>query len=141
MNEDQIKIMVDRFLGWKLPENFNPDGGISFERVRNKNTPWPRKNEPTGTNLLDADQAEAMVRYMVEGIVVDPAEKPSIMQPHQERVVIEKSELDAKIEKLDEFRAGEIFSRLPEEEKDRLNRQLSYMRSYSGVLADRISAF
>lgn len=72
MNDNQIKRMVDRFLGWKLPENFNPDGGISFERVRNKNTPWPRKNEPTGTNLLDADQAEAMVRY----IIAEPSPEP-----------------------------------------------------------------
>lgn len=65
MDETQIKYMVDRFLGWKLPENFNPDGGISFERICNENTPWPRKNEPIGTNLLDATQAEEMVRYMI----------------------------------------------------------------------------
>lgn len=26
MTDDQIKHMVNRFLGWKLPENFNPDG-------------------------------------------------------------------------------------------------------------------
>ncbi len=28
MTEDQIKHMTDRFLGWKLPETFSPDGGI-----------------------------------------------------------------------------------------------------------------
>ena len=63
------------------------------------------------------------------------------MQAHQERVVVEKSELDEKIEKLDAFRAGTIFPTLPEEEQERLNKQLSFMRSYSGVLADRIAAF
>ena len=63
------------------------------------------------------------------------------MQPHQERVVTEKEELDMKIEKLDSFRAGEIFPTLPEDEQDRLNKQLSFMRQYSGVLADRIAAF
>lgn len=68
MNENQIKHMVERFLGWKLPENFCPDGGISFKKMSNENTPWPRKNEPVGTNLLDYTQAEAMVRYMVEGL-------------------------------------------------------------------------
>ena len=37
------------------------------------------------------------------------------MQPHQERVVTEKKELDEKIDKLDTFRAGQIFAGLPEE--------------------------
>ncbi len=56
---------MNRFLQWKLPENFNPDGGIIFKRMRNENTQWPAKNEPVGTNLLDATQAEEMVRYML----------------------------------------------------------------------------
>jgi hypothetical protein len=63
------------------------------------------------------------------------------MEPHQERVVTEKAELDEKIDKLDAFRAGTIFPTLPTEEQDRLNQQLSHMRAYSGVLADRIAAF
>lgn len=63
MNDAQIKHMVDRFLGWRLPENFSPDAGISFER------PFPRPGlMPTGTNLLDATQADAMVRHMLEGL-------------------------------------------------------------------------
>jgi len=69
---DQIKHMVNRFLGWRLPENFNPDGGISFRRMRNEKSPWPANNEPTGTNLLDATQAEEMVRYMVDGLGAPP---------------------------------------------------------------------
>lgn len=32
MTNEQIKYMVDRFLQWKLPENWKPDGGISFEK-------------------------------------------------------------------------------------------------------------
>ena len=64
--DDQIKRMVDRFLGWKLPENFNPDCGISFKKDFNENTPHPMKHEPTGTNLFDASQAEEMIRYMLE---------------------------------------------------------------------------
>lgn len=71
MTEDQIKHMVSRFLGWKLPENFRPDGGVSFERDYNQNTPWPAKHEPSGTNLFDATQAKAMVKHMLEGL---PAE-------------------------------------------------------------------
>ena len=67
-SKSQIKHMVERFLMWKLPENFNPDCGISFKKSYNENTPYPAKHEPVGTNLFDATQAEAMVRYMVEGM-------------------------------------------------------------------------
>ena len=66
--DTQIKRMVDRFLAWKLPENFNPDGGISFKKTVNENTSHERKNDPTGTNLLDALQAEEMVRYLLDGV-------------------------------------------------------------------------
>jgi len=69
MTDEQIKYMVNRFLGWKLPENFNPDGGISFKRINNEHRPeWSYKNEPTGTNLFDYTQAEAMIRHLVDGL-------------------------------------------------------------------------
>lgn len=63
-----IKHMVDRFLGWKLPEDFSPDDGISFKATYNDGTPYVRKHEPVGTNLFSATQAEAMVRYMLAGM-------------------------------------------------------------------------
>lgn len=69
-SEDQIKQMTNRFLGWRLPEDFRPDDGISFEPEFNKE--WnasqgkpPQRRTPTGTNLFNATQAEAMVRYML----------------------------------------------------------------------------
>ncbi|MBY9051665.1 hypothetical protein K7462_30780, partial [Pseudomonas fluorescens] len=68
MTDAQIKYMVDRFLSWKLPADFNPDGGVSFKKTFNDHLPTPSKHEPSGTNLLDATQATAMVRYMIEGI-------------------------------------------------------------------------
>lgn len=68
MTEAQIKHMVDRFLGWHLPENFCPDAGISFKPTFNDHLPQPTKHNPTGTNLFDANQAEAMVRYLIEGM-------------------------------------------------------------------------
>lgn len=63
------------------------------------------------------------------------------MEPHQERVVKEKSELDEKIGKLVPFLKTSIFAGLPEEEKDRLGRQLGIMQQYSDILNERISAF
>lgn len=68
MTEEQIKHMRDRFLGWRLPESFNPDGGISFKPTFNDHLPQPTKREPSGTNLFDATEADAMVRHMIEGM-------------------------------------------------------------------------
>jgi hypothetical protein len=76
MTDQQIKHMVNRFLGWRLPEHFSPDAGISFKPEYNveynasRGKP-PSRYEPIGTNLFDASQAEAMVRYMVEGMPPD----------------------------------------------------------------------
>ncbi len=73
MTDDQIKHMVQRFLMWKLPENFNPDNGISFQPEFNvewnaKQGKPPQRHEPVGTNLLDYTQAEVMVRHMLDGM-------------------------------------------------------------------------
>lgn len=63
MNAAQIKHMVERFLGWELPKNFNPDGGITCKRPNYApNVHWA----PVGTNLFDMEQATAMVEYMLE---------------------------------------------------------------------------
>lgn len=53
-----IDVMVDRFLGWQLPDDFRPDGGVSFSRERNN-------MKPIGTNLLTADQAREMIRHIL----------------------------------------------------------------------------
>lgn len=73
MTDEQIKHMVNRFLGWRLPENFRPDAGISFNPEYNSDFNRlhglpPSRHQPIGTNLLDAEQAEAMIRYLVEGL-------------------------------------------------------------------------
>lgn len=51
--------MVNRFLSWQLPDDFSPDGGIEFR----KTAEW--QHGPTGTNLLNAQQAEAMIRHLL----------------------------------------------------------------------------
>jgi hypothetical protein len=68
MEETQIKHMVTRFLQWKLPADFHPDAGITFKAAFNEHTTHAMKHEPRGTNLLDAVQAEAMVRDMTNGM-------------------------------------------------------------------------
>lgn len=66
MTKEQIDHMVNRFLAWRLPTNFNPDGGITFEPIGSKGTPYEYQREPVGTNVLTATQAEAMVRHMIK---------------------------------------------------------------------------
>lgn len=64
------------------------------------------------------------------------------MEPHQQRVVNEKAELDDKISKLDEFiSSSQIYPNLEMKEKMNLTLQLLYMQSYSRVLGDRIEDF
>lgn len=73
MTDGLVKQMVNRFLVWKLPDDFHPDGGVSFEKVSNAGTPYEHKYAPVGTNLLTATQATAMVEHMLEGLEVDDA--------------------------------------------------------------------
>jgi hypothetical protein len=72
--EPDVKAMVDRFLCWKLPQDFGPDCGISFDGRKddewNKNKTWP-----VGTNLFTADQARQMVEHMLASD--KPAERDS----------------------------------------------------------------
>jgi hypothetical protein len=62
------------------------------------------------------------------------------MQPHRERVVVERDELAEKLTKLNTFIGGEIFHKLPAEEKVRLAKQGGAMKDYLDILNDRINA-
>lgn len=64
------------------------------------------------------------------------------MQPHQQRVVEEKNELDEKLSKLSAFiDNSELFFKLSEEDQDLLGRQEDIMKKYSQVLRERIQLF
>jgi hypothetical protein len=64
------------------------------------------------------------------------------MQPHQQRVVDEKKELDGKVDKLKAFiETSPTFKGLPADERGRLGRQFDVMAEYSSILSQRIAAF
>ena len=63
------------------------------------------------------------------------------MKDYQKRVKKEKTELDKKIGKLNDFLDNESFKKLDIDEQERLRTQRTLMKSYSEVLADRIEAF
>lgn len=63
MTEEQISEMVDRFLWWKLPKDFAPDAGISFNPAKPGGFDEP--GWPVGTNLLTAEQVKAMIKHVL----------------------------------------------------------------------------
>lgn len=79
MNDAQINHMVDRFLAWRLPADFAPDGGIAFDPTYQGPGGKMFPREPVGTNLLTAEQAKAMLLHMLEGL---PQGAPLMADPH-----------------------------------------------------------
>lgn len=64
------------------------------------------------------------------------------MQPHQQRVVDEKTELDKKATALSDFIGNSpIFETLDPAEQERLKEQNDVMWQYSEILGKRIAAF
>ena len=57
--------MVSRFLGWKLPKDFGPDAGISFNPTKPDGFEEPGW-WPIGTNLLTAPQAREMLENILQ---------------------------------------------------------------------------
>jgi hypothetical protein len=70
MNQSDVGHLVSRFLGWKLPQDFNPDCGISFKRHGDYEHPvmGVHRYEPIGTNLFTAEQARVMFEHCLEGL-------------------------------------------------------------------------
>jgi hypothetical protein len=67
-DKKQMDVAVNRFLGWKLPQTFGPDCYVSFDREKAQaNHSWP-----VGTNLLTADEARAMLEYVLEAVKTPP---------------------------------------------------------------------
>lgn len=66
--EALIKDAVNRFLGWKLPKDFNPDANIKFTPAVLPSTPQTYEGYwPVGTNLFTDPQATQMFRYALAG--------------------------------------------------------------------------
>ena len=133
MNTSKIDKMVERFLSWRLPKDFHPDGGVVF--LPTKGRGYDSLHWPVGTNLFTADQTRQMFNH------VTAEEGHETLLPHQQRVVDEKAELDQKLDALHAFQDGPLFPRLTSAEQARMNLQAHYMARYSEILGERIAAF
>ncbi len=63
------------------------------------------------------------------------------LQPHEQRVVDERTDLIEKITKLHAFFKTEIFENLQEEDQELLEEQVQLMMNYSDILLKRINRF
>ena len=104
--EEVLKIAVDRFLGWKLPADFSPDGGISFKSG---------VCETIGTHLFTAQQANEMLKYVLEEALAS-----SIAE------VINTEKISAEFESFDSFFAGLSM----QDEKNAMKLYEKYIRSF-----------
>lgn len=66
----------------------------------------------------------------------------SNLQPHQQRVVDEKAELDDRLGKLDVFiTSNPVFGKLSDKDQELLTAQRGAMQEYSDILSQRIDLF
>lgn len=115
------------------PENFDANIGRKVARDDAISQVWPLEGYLLKQHLHD--QAN-----LAPGGA--PADAPASSMPaHQQRVVIERDELAAKITKLQAFFDTPTYKRLADEEQGRLADQVAAMRSYCAILNARIEAF
>lgn len=98
--------------------------------------------------LPDGPEKSAGMRKLLEAkdcFVRTALDMPELaagdVPPHQQRVLDEKAELDDRSTKLQAFFSNPIFSGLPADEQDRLQKQAIAMQAYSEVLGERIANF
>lgn len=115
------------------PENFDAEIGRKVARENAVQKIWPLMGYALKQQLHLAANLQPAPGAAHAGY--------STMQPHQQRVVNEKAELDDKLHKLEAFKGTEIYAGLTNGEQHRLHAQSLAMRVYSDVLAERIAAF
>lgn len=109
------------------PENDNEEIGIKVATENSTAEMWPLMGYELKQRLFEASNAPPAPH----------SDKPA----HQQRVIIERDELAAKITKLQAFLVTPTYARLTDEEQGRLADQVAAMRSYCGILNARIEAF
>jgi hypothetical protein len=102
-----------------------------------------------GAKWIEEKRAEVGGYYVVyeDGYTsYSPAEAfekgyTALPQSHEQRVIAEKAELDARLGRLLAFFQSETFAGLSEAERSRLRNQARFMDGYAAVLQERIDAF
>ena len=87
-------------------------------------------------NVATPEELLELVSLAFKPVMTHPG-----LAPHQHRVVVEKGDLDDRLDKLNAFFGTSIFAELNVKEQGRLRRQAVAMRIYSEVLQERIDGF
>ena len=99
------------------------------------------ENETKKCSICGEPMPEGETMFKFHGYS-GPCPKPPLLQPHQRRVLDEKTELDKKATALSEFiGTSPTFDTLDHAEQERLKVQNDLMWQYSEVLGARIEAF
>ena len=120
------------YRGWELPADEDGNDAGYLVEYRDGGKPNDARH-PGYISWSPAEQFEQAYQDMGE---------VAHLQPHQQRVVGELTQLDDRIEKLSAFIIGSpLFNQLPADERDRLTRQLRLMEELSHVLSERVTHF
>lgn len=115
------------------PENFDAEIGRKVARQNAVQKIWPLMGYALKQQLHLAAYEPPAPGAVHAGY--------SALQPHQQRVVDEKAELDEKLAKLSAFFDTPIYAGLSNAEQHRLHGQSVAMKAYSDILGQRIEAF
>ena len=122
--------LYNEFRGWALPVDENPDDhGYLVEY-----TDGGKANTEAFNGYVSWSPKDVFERAYSEVVV-------SSRLPHEQRVVEEKAELDARLANLIPFLSSDTCHALPFDERSRLKRQAEVMEMYSGILGASIAAF
>ena len=112
------------YRGWEMPQNENPnENGYLVEYLDS-----PNKNHEAHDNYISWSPKDVFDRSYRD------------ISDFKSRVVLEKSELDQKIDKLDQFIQSENFSKVNQSQQELLILQIKAMRKYSEILGRRLAS-
>lgn len=119
------------------PENFDAEIGRKIARQNAVAKIWPLMGYELSSRI--AERVPSRLNVVVETPVL--LDDNCRIAPHEQRVIDEKAELDAKLEKLVPFLSSDTCHGLPFDERSRLKRQAEIMADYSAILGARIAEF
>lgn len=122
----------NEYRGWTVPANEDPaDAGFLVEYQDGG-----KANDPRHAGYISWSPADVFERSYRE---VPGADLP----PYQQRVLVEKAEVDRRVTSLAAFIEGEKFAEVvrDQDERKRLIAQRHAMDLYANILAERIAAF
>ena len=115
--------MVDNFLGWRIPRDFCPDNGVSF----NPDKCVSFGGMPIGSNLFTYEQAREMVDFMLTGVNREEEHRKSV-----EAVKGMQKSFEELGRKQEQMEYEELVKRIEKLERD-IRIALNYVHSNGGM--------